>query len=589
MASVIVFTNGGAEAALLSVARGSGLMGSRLRPANLARMRRAMDPKLRAAIDDSYYVLAFCSRAQVEPSAGNKIVFDDAIEKIAHIQQKAQSASEFSDEDIRDFWKSFIVITNVCFPATVESIRYYFDGWIQDEDVRRTTRRWTLFFLILTIAGSLAWFIGRTALDQYIEDYEQYNTVAQLSRFSSEGQTLKATFDPTAKVYRVGVGEASPAVIEIKADRIAPILQFLPNILHRDQAPATATSNVKVPSPPTTAKTASTRGSRRVARTASADATQAIQTQSSPEFQKHSTEQALGATVDMTFLCDSTRESFAWKVFCSCNAKLLIQKRNIIIADQLVSHYANLDTDRKTLLMLTGPMERVYQAMAYVGLIPWEAALTSSYRPGRSEADMHCVPIGGSGAGNAAAAQGPASAEVAQLVANAQRVGPDLKEALLIYAGLLEIGRPMPVILPPPLESLASVQLKAHLALSVLNKYVLALLFGTLGACVHVMRDMNAQLERFTLVPSTIRRYPARIVLGAVAGPFIGLLFDSSGQLLTIGAGTSPAPALSTQLTPLAMAFVAGFSVEILFALLDRFIKVIKDFAYGDAPGPVRR
>jgi hypothetical protein len=119
----------------------------------------------------------------------------------------------------------------------------------------------------------------------------------------------------------------------------------------------------------------------------------------------------------------------------------------------------------------------------------------------------------------------------------------------------------------------------ARLAVSITNTYLLTLAFGFLGACVWVLRDINARLQDFTLAPSLFPRYWARILLGMVAGPTIGLFFQD-GRLLSFStSATNNAPNLSTQLSAAAIAFVAGFSIEIVFAILERFIRIIQEFA----------
>jgi hypothetical protein len=93
-----------------------------------------------------------------------------------------------------------------------------------------------------------------------------------------------------------------------------------------------------------------------------------------------------------------------------------------------------------------------------------------------------------------------------------------------------------------------------------------------------VLREINSRLEDFTLAPSRFPKYWARILLGMVAGPTIGLFFQE-GHLLSFTTSSTNVPNLSTQLSAAAIAFVAGFSIEILFAILDRFIRIIQEFA----------
>jgi hypothetical protein len=83
--------------------------------------------------------------------------------------------------------------------------------------------------------------------------------------------------------------------------------------------------------------------------------------------------------------------------------------------------------------------------------------------------------------------------------------------------------------------------------------------------------------------PSLFPRYRARILLGMVAGPAIGLFFDQDGNFLFFATSVTNAPSLTNQLSATAIPFFAGFSIEILFVILDRLIRIIQDFAGADS------
>jgi hypothetical protein len=123
----------------------------------------------------------------------------------------------------------------------------------------------------------------------------------------------------------------------------------------------------------------------------------------------------------------------------------------------------------------------------------------------------------------------------------------------------------------------------ARLSVAIVQTYLLTVAFGFLGACVFVLREFNRRRENFTLAPSLFPRYRARILLGLVVGPTIGLFFDQDGHLLSFVTSATNAPSLTSQLSASAIAFIAGFSIEILFAVLDRLIHIIQDFAGADS------
>lgn len=142
---------------------------------------------------------------------------------------------------------------------------------------------------------------------------------------------------------------------------------------------------------------------------------------------------------------------------------------------------------------------------------------------------------------------------------------------------------PMPTVLPPPLQNMLDMPFKAQLTLDVLNTYVLALLFGLLGASVHIMRDIHRRLDDFTLTRVLLSRYKTRLILGAVAGPFIGL-FVNPLEGVTSSLNATP-PQLATHLTGLGLAFLAGFSVEVLFSALDRLTTLLSAVSAGGQSG----
>jgi len=93
--------------------------------------------------------------------------------------------------------------------------------------------------------------------------------------------------------------------------------------------------------------------------------------------------------------------------------------------------------------------------------------------------------------------------------------------------------------------------------------WLLPFLYGLLGACVYVMRrllfDTNAAVVENVVVI-------LRLALGALAGVAIG-------WFATPAVGVAAVAPIST--LPYALAFMAGFSIDILFTILDRFNRLI--------------
>ena len=95
--------------------------------------------------------------------------------------------------------------------------------------------------------------------------------------------------------------------------------------------------------------------------------------------------------------------------------------------------------------------------------------------------------------------------------------------------------------------------------MSILWTYILPMLYGLLGSSVFIMRSILGGNYNFTIFQFSASALILRISLGGISGLVIGwfTLTQDASKLTT---------------TPFAVAFIAGFSIEILFSLLDRFI-----------------
>lgn len=114
---------------------------------------------------------------------------------------------------------------------------------------------------------------------------------------------------------------------------------------------------------------------------------------------------------------------------------------------------------------------------------------------------------------------------------------------------------------------------EAQFTLQALQLYVLPLLYGLLGAFAYVLRTLTLEIRNLTYEVESNIRYRLRIQLGALAGLAIGWFTDPSSNVSI--------SALS--LSPLALAFLTGYSVEVFFSIMD---KLIYTLSTGDAPNP---
>lgn len=154
----------------------------------------------------------------------------------------------------------------------------------------------------------------------------------------------------------------------------------------------------------------------------------------------------------------------------------------------------------------------------------------------------------------------------------------------------LPLGRPQPAVdlkpgaAPVPRDSVyflwefteANVQAltRAQVMLATLLKYWLPLLYGLLGACAYIVRTVGTEIQDRTYAAGSTARYHLRLFLGAVAGFSIAWFTSDTKPAESAG--------LLQSLSPLALAFLAGYSVELLFALLDRFVTAFS----GPQPKP---
>lgn len=100
--------------------------------------------------------------------------------------------------------------------------------------------------------------------------------------------------------------------------------------------------------------------------------------------------------------------------------------------------------------------------------------------------------------------------------------------------------------------------------LNVLQSYILPLLYGLLGAFIFVLRDLLREIKSLTFTYDDEIRYRLRLPLGSLAGMIVGWFLKPEEA----GLGAS--------LSPMALAFLMGYHVEILFAMMDKAISNIR-------------
>ena len=101
----------------------------------------------------------------------------------------------------------------------------------------------------------------------------------------------------------------------------------------------------------------------------------------------------------------------------------------------------------------------------------------------------------------------------------------------------------------------------ANFTLKALKLYLLPLLYGLLGGCAYVLRTVSQEIRNSTYSADSRVQYQLRLYLAAVAGMAIGWFLTPENTA-----------AVFSSVPPLAVAFLAGYSVEILFAAMDSFV-----------------
>jgi hypothetical protein len=248
--------------------------------------------------------------------------------------------------------------------------------------------------------------------------------------------------------------------------------------------------------------------------------------------------------------------------------------RDVILAEELTATLSGMNTERAIMQWLATPVRWAL----HVG------------EDGPRNNDPPTAGSSDTGASQPVASTAPRDDRCLQAsshVPDPQRLASltnDLPTMNRIFLTILCHDRPLPMILPPPLQNMLDMPFKARLTLDVVNTYLLTLLFGMLGAAVQVMRNIHRRLDDFTLTRVALSCYKVRLILGAVAGPFVGLFINlPSGVISALNAE----PQLMTRLTGLGLAFLAGFSVDLLFGVLERFTALLSEVSPGSHPGQV--
>jgi hypothetical protein len=104
-------------------------------------------------------------------------------------------------------------------------------------------------------------------------------------------------------------------------------------------------------------------------------------------------------------------------------------------------------------------------------------------------------------------------------------------------------------------------QISAKFVLISLQTYFLPLLYGLMGAIMYALRMLANEIKNLTYDTDSQIRYRLRIFIGAIAGLMIGLFINPEEiEVFNL-------------IAPMAISFIAGYNVELLFSFMDRIIQ----------------
>lgn len=130
----------------------------------------------------------------------------------------------------------------------------------------------------------------------------------------------------------------------------------------------------------------------------------------------------------------------------------------------------------------------------------------------------------------------------------------------------------------------------AQYMLHAISAYMLPVLYGLLGASFYVLRQLPRDIENLTFSMNSHIEYSLRIAQGPLAGIMAGYFFITSPIDLhsytdrqSVMQSLADVSSNVVDFSPLAVAFLAGYSVELIFYVIERITGAITS-----APTPVR-
>ncbi len=124
--------------------------------------------------------------------------------------------------------------------------------------------------------------------------------------------------------------------------------------------------------------------------------------------------------------------------------------------------------------------------------------------------------------------------------------------------------------------------ISAQYVLHAISNYFLPILYGLLGASFYVLRQLPKDIENLTFSMNSHIDYGLRITQGPLAGIMASFFFtDAPSKLYSLTSHSSAIATINLEssglssFSPLAIAFLAGYSVELIFHVIDKIISTV--------------
>ena len=98
---------------------------------------------------------------------------------------------------------------------------------------------------------------------------------------------------------------------------------------------------------------------------------------------------------------------------------------------------------------------------------------------------------------------------------------------------------------------------------SIIGGFILPVLYGALGTLAYILRAIYAQMVQRSFDPRQTGEFIVRIFLGMLSGITLQWIFVRDGAAVPGG------------ITPAVLAFIGGYSVELLFTAIDRLLTAV--------------